>query len=280
MQRGLIPGDTDERTFWTGDGFRGPATPPSSTQAALRAFRAHRISSDCRPRKADGGGGRNSHRVGRDLPRLPGAIRGTSGATSARHRPRRMLWQWGRTVCSDQHAGLLDRLRRNAFEDLHLPLGIVGLLLGGRAGVQRRHALRGRNGCRLIGRAGYGLLRPPPADLHSLVALPNGSFAGASGLDLRLTPAYRPYAWPDDYRFPLDYKIVGLCRFGQYIVALTTGVPYLATASDPISVVPDAIRGFPHACSSRRSIVETNRGVIYAGPSGLCLINPGVRQPC
>jgi len=36
---------------------------------------------------------------------------------------------------------------------------------------------------------------PPPADLHSLVGLPNGSFAGASGLDLRLTPAYKPYAW-------------------------------------------------------------------------------------
>ena len=277
VQRGLIPGDTDERTFWTGDGI------PRAGDATL-------INSGS-PTRLPGA----SHQLGLPAPAKPTvAVVGTATGSDVTYHAYRVRYvnQWGDlgpaspasdvvAVGAGQSVQISTPAYSTAYDGtllktyIYRSVSSVYYWVGEQAfnvGTPFVDAMAAASSDELD-TVSYD---PPPADLHSLVALPNGSFAGASGLDLRLTPAYRPYAWPDDYRFPLDYKIVGLCRFGQYIVALTTGVPYLATASDPISVVPDAIRGFPHACSSRRSIVETNRGVIYAGPSGLCLINPGV----
>ena len=277
VQRGLIPGDTDERTFWTGDGV------PQAGDATL-------INSGS-PTSLPGA----SHQLGLPAPAKPTVtVIGTATGSEVTYHAYRVRYvnQWGDlgpasppsdvvAVGSGQSVQVSTPAYSAAYDGtlaktyIYRSVSSVYYWVGEQAfnvGTPFVDTMDAASSDELD-TVSYD---PPPADLHSLTALPNGSFAGASGLDLRLTPAYRPYAWPDDYRFPLDYKIVGLCRFGQYIVALTTGVPYLATASDPASVVPDAIRGFPHACSSRRSIVETNRGVIYAGPSGLCLINPGV----
>ena len=277
VQRGLIPGDTDERTFWTGDGV------PQAGDATL-------INSGD-PTRLPGA----SHQLGLPVPGKPTvAVTGTATGTDVTYHAYRVRYvnQWGDlgpaspasdvvAVAAGQSVSVVTPTYGAAYDGelvktyVYRSVDAVYYWTGEQpfnAGTPFIDAMAAASSDELD-TVSYD---PPPADLHSLVALPNGSFAGASGLDLRLTPPYRPYAWPDDYRNPLDYKIVGLCRFGQYLVALTTGVPYLATASDPASVVPDAIRGFPHACSSRRSIVETNRGVIYAGPSGLCLINPGV----
>ena len=277
VQRGMIPGNTDERTFWTGDGI------PKAGDATL-------INSGDVTRLPGA-----SHQLGLPAPAKPTvAVTGTATGTDVTYHAYRVRYvnQWGdlgpASPPSDVvavHAGqsvqvttpayaasyngtLLNTYIYRSVDSVYYWVGEQTFNVG-TAFVDAMAAASSDE----LDTVSYDA---PPADLHSLVALPNGSFAGASGLDLRLTPPYRPYAWPDDYRSPLDYQIVGLCRFGQYIIALTKGLPYLATASDPASVVPDAIRGFPHACSSRRSIVETNRGVIYAGPSGLCLINPGV----
>ena len=277
VQRGMIPGDTDERTFWTGDGI------PKAGDATL-------INSGDVTRLPGA-----SHQLGLPAPAKPTVVvTGTATGTDVTYHAYRVRYvnRWGdlgpASPPSDVvavHAGqsvqvttpayaasyngtLLNTYIYRSVDSVYYWVGEQTFNVG-TAFVDAMAAASSDE----LDTVSYDA---PPADLHSLVALPNGSFAGASGLDLRLTPPYRPYAWPDDYRSPLDYQIVGLCRFGQYIIALTKGLPYLATASDPASVVPDAIRGFPHACSSRRSIVETNRGVIYAGPSGLCLINPGV----
>lgn len=279
VQRAMIPGDTLERTFWTGDGGL-----PKAGDASL-------INSGY-PTRLPG----SSHQLGLPQPPKPtvtvsGTGSGSSTATYHAYRTR-YVNQWGDLGPASEPSDVVAVLPG---QTVNITQPTYGTAYNGQ--LVKTYFHRSVEGVYFwIGEQAFNLgaafvdtmdsassdildsvpYDPPPADLHSLVGLPNGSFAGASGLDLRLTPAYKPYAWPDNYRYPVDYKIVGLCPFGQSIVILTAGGPFIATAMDPGSVIPDKVRSFPHACSSRRSIVETVKGVIYASPSGLCLINPGV----
>jgi hypothetical protein len=72
----------------------------------------------------------------------------------------------------------------------------------------------------------------------------------------------------------LPYKVVGLAVFGQTIVAMTEGNPYLLIGSDPSTITPDKIPNF-EPCVSRRSIAASEAGIFYASPNGLVLITPG-----
>ena len=117
----------------------------------------------------------------------------------------------------------------------------------------------------------------PPTDMHSLVLMPNGIMVGASKNTICPSESYTPYAYPDAYRMTTEYDVVGMCAFGQSVAVGTVGNPYLLTGSDPATLSLDKLAA-PFACSSARSMVSVGDGVIYASPDGLVYIGvDGVR---
>ena len=106
----------------------------------------------------------------------------------------------------------------------------------------------------------------PPAGLKGLRLMANGAAVGFVGKTLYFSEPNLPHAWPHQY--PIDYEIVGIATYGQYVAVLTTSYPYLFSGVDPAAMSSSRLP-LPQACVSKRSIVETGNGVIYASPDGL-----------
>lgn len=111
----------------------------------------------------------------------------------------------------------------------------------------------------------------PPSDLHSIVALPNGYLAGLSGNDVCFSEVNAPHAWPSAYRLSIPFETVGLGVFGQSIVVLTKGNPYILSGVSPESTTAEKIP-MVEPCIAKRSITQDMMGVTYASPNGLILI--------
>lgn len=117
----------------------------------------------------------------------------------------------------------------------------------------------------------------PPDDLAGLTNLPNGMMAGFVGRDVYFCEPFRPHAWPEPYIQSVDYPVVGLGRMDTTLAVLTTGVPYLmqGTHPDGIAVVKSDLE---QACVSKKSIVSFGSAVVYAAPDGLMMLSSGGSQ--
>lgn len=109
----------------------------------------------------------------------------------------------------------------------------------------------------------------PPENMRGLRNMANGMVAGFEGNDVLFCEPYRPFAWPAKYRNALDFPVVGLGVYGDTLVALTRGNPYILFGSDPNAIVSKKL-DIQEACVSKRSIVEMGWGVMWASPNGLC----------
>lgn len=110
----------------------------------------------------------------------------------------------------------------------------------------------------------------PPAKLAGLVGMPNGIMAGFFDNTVAFCDPYHPYAWPVEYQITTEHPIVGLATFGQTLFVGTTGSPYFISGSDSASM--SALKmDSNQSCSSRRSIVAVQGGVLFASPDGLCM---------
>ena len=113
---------------------------------------------------------------------------------------------------------------------------------------------------------------PPPAGLQGLIALPNGVMAGFVGNQVYLSQPYAPYAWPTRYKQVVDFPVVALGNFGSTVVVATSSRPYVVNGVDPAYASPSQYPGLL-ACTSKRSLVSTEHGVLYASSQGLVLAN-------
>lgn len=110
----------------------------------------------------------------------------------------------------------------------------------------------------------------PPADMHSLVTLPNGSLAGASGLDICISEPYQPHAWPLAYRHAADDPVVTLGVIGNSLVVLTGRRPYVITGASPQSMTMTEAGPADFACVSARGAASVpGLGVVYPAANGL-----------
>lgn len=111
---------------------------------------------------------------------------------------------------------------------------------------------------------------PPPSGLKGLKALPNGAAIGFVDNTAHLSEPNLPHAWPHQY--PIEERIIGIGVFRQSAVLLTNGKPYLMSGADPAAMSLERLE-LPQACVSKRSIVETGDGVLYASPDGIVSIS-------
>jgi hypothetical protein len=114
----------------------------------------------------------------------------------------------------------------------------------------------------------------PPVDMLGLRMMANGIAIGWSQeKTICFSEQYQPHAYPAKYRVSVDYPVVGIAVFGQSAAILTKGFPYLVGGVSPESMTLTKIP-LEQACVSKRSIVETGNGVMYASPDGLVAITP------
>lgn len=111
----------------------------------------------------------------------------------------------------------------------------------------------------------------PEAGLKGLIALPNGMLAAFIGRDWYVSDPWHPFAWPKKYSLTVDYPIVAQGAFGQSVVVLTTGNPYIISGTDPSTMSMQKLE-IREACVSKRSVAQTGDGVIYASSTGLVYI--------
>jgi len=118
----------------------------------------------------------------------------------------------------------------------------------------------------------------PPANLHSLIDLPNGCFAGISDNQLCFSEPYQPHAWPTRYRRTANYDGVSLGSLGNMVVMTTIGRHYVANGTDPSVVTLDESRGRAYPCINKRATVSMDQGVVWATHDGLAIQTPGGSQ--
>jgi len=108
----------------------------------------------------------------------------------------------------------------------------------------------------------------PPEAMQGITAMPNGMMVGFVGRTIHMCEPYFPHAYPPEYDQAVDYEIVGLAAFGNNIVVLTEGTPYVLSGSHPrnVNIRPYKIN---QACVSAQSIASNVDKVIYASPDGL-----------
>ncbi len=108
--------------------------------------------------------------------------------------------------------------------------------------------------------------------LTGIVSLNNGVLAAFTGHDVYFSYPYQSSAWPQTQRITVDYPIVGLGAFGNQLVVCTESVPSLVSVADPAAAYVQPIQeNIP--CLSKRSIVSSAYGVLYATKNGLALIS-------
>lgn len=276
--RGAVPGDTAERTYFTGDGV------PKVTDSSIALTGGTNYPMD-------------SYTLGLPAPVSAPGITSVSGTPAAGALPESRVYvytyvsAWGEESAPSPASAIATWSSGQTVN--------LGSLLGAPTGDYNVTAIRiyrtntAANGSTAyqrvidlaIGTATYadaiantaltevlptiGWIQPP-ATMQGLIALPNGGMAGFVGNELCFCEPWKFYAWPLKYRLTTDYPIVGIGAYGSNIVVVTTGNPYLIMGTDPASMSMVKLAA-NQACVSKRSIASSGSGVVYASPDGLVM---------
>ena len=111
----------------------------------------------------------------------------------------------------------------------------------------------------------------PNGPMLGLTAVANGVLAGFAGNRLCFSEPFLPHAWPVGYRITLEEDIVAIGATGNGIVALTEGVPYFVTGTDPSSMTSIKL-DIQQSCVNKHSVVDMGGYLLYAGPDGLVAV--------
>lgn len=113
----------------------------------------------------------------------------------------------------------------------------------------------------------------PPTDMHSITMLPNGIAAGLSGKTVCFCEPYLLHAWPTEYQLLLDDDGISTAAVGQSVVVTTEKSTYLISGVDPAGMSMVKLEA-NQACVSKRSMVDMGVFALYASPDGLVAASP------
>lgn len=107
--------------------------------------------------------------------------------------------------------------------------------------------------------------------LRGFTNLANGITAAFIDNTVAFCEPYVPYAWPLDYQVRTEFPIVGQAAANGMLVVCTTSNPYIVTGAHSANMSATQL-DYPYSCAAARSICAVSGGVVYASPSGLCLV--------
>jgi hypothetical protein len=112
---------------------------------------------------------------------------------------------------------------------------------------------------------------PAPTTMHGITNIFGGSLAGFDGNTIYFSEPGFPHAWPLSYALTVDSPIVALAAYGQTIAVLTKGRPVLISGAAPGAMSQEIIP-LLEPCTSAKSVVYDQYGVVYASPNGIVTI--------
>lgn len=114
----------------------------------------------------------------------------------------------------------------------------------------------------------------PPKNLHSLVALANGSLAGIAGNEICFSEQYRPHSWPIANRYAFAGQGVAAYATGNSVLVLTDTNPVVATATIPEAASVASLPTYA-PCVAKTGVVDAGGACLYPSHDGLYLASPG-----
>lgn len=114
---------------------------------------------------------------------------------------------------------------------------------------------------------------PPPVRLSGLAQIQNNILAGFVDNELYLSKIGRPYAWPDDATYSLEYNVVSINAIAGSALVLTEGYPYILAGSDPTNMSLSRVDAY-YPCLNPKSVVPMAYGIVYATHDGLAVYSP------
>lgn len=111
---------------------------------------------------------------------------------------------------------------------------------------------------------------PPRKGMQGLNVTAKGVNYAFLGKVACFSEPYYPYAWVRDYEVTLQYDIVAMGHYENYILCATTGTPYLISGIDPSSTSVDELP-LNEPCISKASMVSMAKCVCYASPNGIVM---------
>lgn len=109
----------------------------------------------------------------------------------------------------------------------------------------------------------------PPATLSGLTATPSGSLIGFYNNVFCESVPWMPHAWPAEYQVPLDATIVAVGSYGNNVLVVTTGAPYISAGAAGSRQMEKLEQGY--ACISKRGFVDMGYSCIYPAINGLMM---------
>lgn len=114
---------------------------------------------------------------------------------------------------------------------------------------------------------------PPPLRLAGLAQIQNNILAGFVDNELYLSKIGRPYAWPENTTYTLEYNVVSINAIGGSALILTEGYPYILAGSDPTNMSLSRIDAY-YPCLNSKSVVPMAYGIVYSTHDGLAVYSP------
>lgn len=112
----------------------------------------------------------------------------------------------------------------------------------------------------------------PDDDMVGLVNVANAYMCGFFGNQLCPSEPGYPYAYPIRYRQSVDAPIVAIAPFDQSILVSTKKSLHVFTGLDPRDLTAQKLTD-TRVCVSKRSMIEALGGVVYASAVGLMLVS-------
>jgi hypothetical protein len=115
-----------------------------------------------------------------------------------------------------------------------------------------------------------------PTGLGGLIAHPQNFLLGFKGFDVYASEPGAPYAWPLSYEQPAGSPVVALGMMGQTVVVLTKDLPMIGVGSSPedIQLQRAEVGNNCRSCISKRSVVSAPGAVFYGVRGGIAVITP------
>ena len=108
----------------------------------------------------------------------------------------------------------------------------------------------------------------PPPNLNGLKLAGNNILIGFFGNKLCFSESGNYHAWPEKYRLTFESDIVSVEAVTGYILVLTEDYPYIVSGNDPAITLVTRFET-PYPCLSKKSVVSTENGVVWATHGGL-----------
>lgn len=273
--KGPVAGDTQERTYWTGDGSY-----PKKTDAAIATSATPYPSA--------------SFSLGVPAPTAAPTITITGSATNPNDPADSAVWGYTFVTSWGEESAMSPLSTVGTWRPGQTPqLSALQVAPGGPYSITLKRIYRSATGTSTtelqfvaeipvanttyndtVATSNLGavsqtrLWTAPPDGIKGLCVMANEICCAFIDNTVRMSVPGVPYAWPVAYAYTFDSPVVGIKPFGQSLLVCCKRGNFVLTGVDPAQMAQAEVKDIG-SCLSKRSMVQMDEGVVFASSRGL-----------